>query len=60
MADFNKIRNLDQIFRFITNADHTEHEILELQKFPRLASDDLGLQMVEYIENTVVQLHFTS
>jgi hypothetical protein len=35
MADFNTIRNLDQIFRFITNPDHTEHEVLELQSFLR-------------------------
>lgn len=40
MADFNKIRNLDQRFRFITNPKDTEHEVLELQKYPRLASDD--------------------
>jgi len=44
MADFNTIRNLDQIFRFITNPDHTEHEALELKMFPRFVSDDLDLQ----------------
>jgi hypothetical protein len=60
MADFSKIRNLDQIFRFTTNPDHTEHEVLELQKFPRLASDDLDLQIVEFLENTVGLLHLRS
>jgi len=44
MVDFNNIRNLDQIFRFITNPDHTEHEALELQKFPSVVSGDLDLQ----------------
>jgi hypothetical protein len=34
MADFNKIRNLDQRFPFITNTDKTEHEVVELQKVP--------------------------
>jgi len=59
-AHFNTIRNLDQIFRFNTNPDHTEHEVLELQKFPRFASDDLDLQMVEFLENTVRRLHSVS
>jgi hypothetical protein len=60
MVDFNTIRNLDQIFRFITNPDHTDHELPELQKVPRMASDELDLQMVEFLENTVGRLHLTS
>ena len=53
MADLEKFRNLDKRFRFITNPEKTEHEVLGLQKFPWLALDDLDLQMVQFLEDSV-------